>query len=192
MLENKLRLWKSLLFAFIFCFIAIEYFYTDKFINYEVTRHNIIYSAPFFIVGGGIYLYRHVIHAFVSKYRWVMLLLCWGAVFVYWAMSPTGFLFVLLMSVLCGMWLCYAIGSNGRVLNNRAVHYISGISMEVYLCHMMAFRGVEMLHLSRLFNQPDLLYWSTCLLTLAFAVFFSHIVKYKVLPKIEPIVFKQK
>lgn len=52
MLDNKRRMWKSLILVFVFCYIAIEYFFTDKFINFEITRHNIIYSAPFFVVGG--------------------------------------------------------------------------------------------------------------------------------------------
>lgn len=191
MLDNKRRMWKSLILTFVFCFIAIDYFYTDKFIDFEVTRHNIIYSAPFFVVGGGIFMYRDIISTFVKKWRWLMLGICWMVVVGYWIISPSGFLFVVVMSVLCGLWLCYAIGSNGCILNNRVTHYLSNISMEVYLCHMMALRGVEMTHLSCYIKQPDLLYWLTCLLTIGVSVVFSHIVKYKVLPLVEPYLFKQ-
>lgn len=192
MLDNKRRMWKSLVLTFIFCYVAISYFYTDIFIDFEVTRHNIIYSAPFFVVGGCIFMYRVKLIDFVKKYRWLFMEMCWIAVVAYWMFAPTGLLFVLSMSFLCGLWLIYAIGSNGCVLNNKVTHYLSGISMEVYLCHMMAFRGVEMLHISRIIHQPDILYWLTCLLTLAFAVIFSHIVKYKLLPKVEPYIFNQK
>ena len=85
----------------------------------------------------------------------------------------------------------YAIGTEEKVLNNRFTKYLSGISMEVYLCHMMAFRGIEILHLSNYIKQSDLLYWVTCFLTVGVAIVFSHIAKYQVLPLVEPYVFKQ-
>ena len=48
-----------------------------------------------------------------------------------------------------------------------------------------------MLHLSKNIQQPDILYWITCILTLAVAIVFSHIAKYKVLPLVEPYLFKK-
>ena len=191
MLDNKRRMWKSLVVVFAFCYIAINYFFTSKFIDFTVTRHNIIYSAPFFVVGGGIFLYRKSIVPWVSKYKWLMLVVCWLAVAVFWLTKHSGFEFVISMSVLCGLWLCYAIGTNGCIFNNKVTHYLSNVSMEVYLCHMMAFRGVELLHLSRYIQQPDLLYWLTCIITLVVAIVFSHICKYWVLPKVEPYLFKR-
>ncbi len=191
MLDNKSRMWKSLVVTFAFCYVAINYFFTAKFIDFSVTRHNIIYSAPFFVVGGGIFLYRTTIASWVKKYKWLMLSICWLAVIGFWLTKHSGFEFVIVMSMLCGLWLCYAIGTEGCILNNKVTHYLSNISMEVYLCHMMAFRGVDMLHLSRYIQQPDLLYWLTCILTLAVAIVFSHICKYWVLPKVEPLFFKK-
>ena len=191
MLDNKRRMWKSLMITFVFCYIAIDYFYTEKFINFEVTRHNVIYSAPFFVVGGAIFMYRDVISAFVERFRWLTLVVCWIAVVMFWLTPHTDFVFVVEMSLLCTLWLCYAIGSNGCVLNNCVTRYLSGISMEVYLCHMMAFRGVEMLHLSRFIQQTDILYWLTCLIAIGVAVVFSHVVKFILLPVVEPYLFKQ-
>lgn len=56
MLDNKRRMWKSMVLTFLFCYVAIDYFYSDIFINFDVTRHNIIYSAPFFVTGGHFYV----------------------------------------------------------------------------------------------------------------------------------------
>ena len=191
MLDNKRRMWISLILTFVFCFIAIDYFFTCKFINFSVTRHNIIYSAPFFVIGGGIYLYRTAIVSWVKQNRWLMLAICWLAVAGFLLTKHYDFEFVVVMSLLCGLWLCYAIGTQGCVLNNKVTHYLSNISMEIYLCHMMAFRGVEMLHLSRYIQLPELLYWLTCILTLAVAIIFSHVVKYKIFPLIEPYLFRK-
>lgn len=190
MMDNKRRAWISMSIVFIYCYIAIEYFFTDIFIDFK-SHKNIIYFAPFFGVGGIIYLYRETISSFVKKYNYVVLVLAWLMTVGYWLYPASGFFFVVEMCALCAIWLIYAIGTEGNILNNRFTKYLSGISMEVYLCHMMAFRGVDMLHLSRIITQPDLLYWLTCILTLGGAIIFSHIVKYKVLPLVEPYIFKQ-
>lgn len=191
MMDSKRRAWKSLVVMFAFCYVAIDYFYTPQFIDFNVTRHNIIYSAPFFGVGGVIFLYRKTLSDFVRKYSLAILVAAWIMTIAYWMIGVKGFNFVLVMCALCSIWLIYAIGTEGKVLNNRFTKYLSGISMEVYLCHMMCFRAVEMLHLERYLGQVDLLYWLTCILTLGVAITFSHIVKYKVLPMVEPYFFKK-
>lgn len=191
MMDNKRRAWKSLIVMLIFCYVAINYFFTEQFINFNVTRHNIIYSAPFFGTGGVLFLYRENLSLFCKKYRYWVLVAAWFMTAGFWLLGAKGFWFVLVMCSLCAIWLIYAIGTEGKVLNNRITRYLSGISMEVYLCHMMAFRGVEKLHLEKYIGQVDLLYVTICILTLCIAIVFSHIVKYKVLPKVEPYLFKQ-
>ena len=63
-------------------------------------------------------------------------------------------------------WLMYAIGSKDIVLNNREAKYLGGIGMETYLCHMMFFRVVSMLHLDKFIHNNDMLYVATCIATL--------------------------
>ena len=127
----------------------------------------------------------------LTKYDNVVLGFAWIMTIGFWLSDAKDFWFVLAMCILCAIWLMYAIGTEGKVLNNGFTKYLSGISMEIYLCHMMAFRGVEMLHLSKYIQQPDILYWITCILALAVAIVFSHIAKYKVLPLVEPYLFKK-
>lgn len=82
-------------------------------------------------------------------------------------------------------WVIYALGSRDIVLNNRVVKYLSGISMEVYLCHMMCFRIVErIIHLERFIGNEDVRYWLSFALTLAGAIVFVHVVKYKIFRRI--------
>ncbi len=90
--------------------------------------------------------------------------------------------FILPDLVVFSAWLIYAIGAKDLVLNNRVVKYLSGISMEIYLSHMMFFRVASMLHLERFVHQQDVLYVLTCIMTLIGAMCFSHIVKYYVFP----------
>lgn len=191
MVDNKWRAWKSFVVMLVFCYVAINYFFTEQFIDFEVTRHNIIYSAPFFGVGGIIYLYRDSIVGFVKRFQHVVLFMAWIMTFGYWLSGVTNIWFVLSMCALCAIWLIYAIGTEDKVLNNGFTKYLSGISMEVYLCHMMCYRAVERIHLEKFISQADVLYVVTCIATLLIAILFSHVFKYKVLPLVEPLLFKK-
>ena len=111
MMDNKKRAWKSLVLMLAFCYVAINYFYTKQFIDFEVTRHNIIYSAPFFGVGGVIFLYRDELSAFVRKYKYIVLAFAWLVTIGYWISGVKGFGFVLVICALCSIWLIYAIGT---------------------------------------------------------------------------------
>lgn len=184
MMDNKRRGWISLILCYLFSYMAVEYFLTDKFINWEMTRHSIVYDAPFLGLGGIIFLYKDIISKFVQGKQWPTLIVCWGLTCTYWFIPQFqgGFLFVVVMSLICSCWLCYAIGTNGILLDNRVVRYLSGISMEIYLSHMMSFRAVQFLHLSNYIDDIYAIYWITCLLTLCVAIAYSHICKYYVLP----------
>lgn len=74
-------------------------------------------------------------------------------------------LFILPDLLVFAAWLMYAIGSKDIVLNNKVAKYLSGISMEIYLCHMMFFRVVSMLHLDKFIHNNDILYVATCIAT---------------------------
>lgn len=89
-------------------------------------------------------------------------------------------LFILPDLLVFAAWLMYAIGSKDIVLNNRVAKYLSGISMEIYLCHMMFFRVASMLHLDKFIHNNDMLYIATCIATFIGAICFSHVIKYYV------------
>lgn len=85
--------------------------------------------------------------------------------------------------ILYTAWLCYALGTDQWLLNNRITAYLSGISMEIYLCHMVSFRVVEKIHIDIFVTDCNLNYIITFFMTLVGAIVFSHITKYKILPK---------
>lgn len=169
LLDNRRRAWLMMLLSLLFCYVGIDHFH-------NASRANILYSAPFFVAGGITYLYRSRLQAWVAAHRWPSLALCLGlTVLKFWV--PTDCLFVIPSVVVFTAWLVYAIGANDRALSNRLTAYLSGISMEIYLCHMMFYRVVERLHLELLVANRDMLYVLTVLLTLAGAIVFSHVVK---------------
>lgn len=154
-LENKFFRMVMLL-SLLFCYIAIVYFGTPDFVVKPIGKVNIIYSAPFFIAGGMIYLYRQGIKSWVEKHRVIALALCLVLTILRFAVDIKG-LFILPNLIVFAAWLIYAIGSRNIVLNNRVAKYLSGISMEIYLCHMMFFRVASVLHLDKFIHNNDML-----------------------------------
>lgn len=177
LLDNKKRGWMVLLLSLVFCYIAIEQFNNCGGFN----RVNIINSAPYFIVGGMIYLYRRVIKCWVEKH-WMIALASGLVLTVLRFVVDIKGLFILPDLLVFAAWLIYAIGSKNIVLNNRVAKYLSGISMEIYLCHMMFFRVASMLHLDKFIHNNGILYVATCIVTLIGAICFSHVIKYYVFP----------
>lgn len=184
LLDNKKRGWMVLLLSLVFCYIAIVYFGTPDFVVKPIDKVNIIYSAPFFISGGMIYLYRQGIKSWVEKHWMIALASCLVLTILRFVVDIKG-LFILPDLLVFAAWLMYAIGSKDIVLNNRVAKYLSGTSMEIYLCHMMFYRVSSMLHLERSIHNNDMLYVVSCIATLIGAICFSHVVKYYVFPFME-------
>lgn len=128
-----------------------------------------------------IYLYRLGIKSWVEKHRIIALASCLVLTILRFAVDIKGLLILPDLLVFTA-WLMYAIGSKDIVLNNKVVKYLSGISMEIYLCHMMFYRVSSMLHLKKFIHNNDMLYVATCIATLIGAICFSHVVKYYVFP----------
>ena len=184
MIDNKKRAWKSLILALGFVVIAMLYFYTPEFVDKNPGRKNIIFCAPLFISGGIMYLYREFINKFVNRYLWLVLFCCIFYTIAYFAFPLNGFFHYIVELILFSFWLFYAIGSKDFILNNRIVQYLSSISMEIYLAHMVIFRIVERLHIEKIISQPDLYYISMCVLVIGGVIVFAHIMKFYVLVRV--------
>ena len=111
-----------------------------------------------------IFLYKDQIRDIVSLHKWITLGFCWGLTCIYWFVpqSNGGFAFVTLISLIAGAWLCFAIGTNGSILNNR----------------------ISYLHLQNYIDNAYFVYWLSCILTICGAIAFSHTAKFYILPSI--------
>lgn len=189
MIDNKRRAFISLAIALLLVVIGMN----GKFIAGEMNRTNILYCAPIFIFGGIVYLFRKDIslfgktHTYICTSLTIILTVCY---FIFRDMLYD-FVAYLVESLLFALWLIYAIGTKNVVLKNKVVKYLSGISMEIYLAHMMFFRIIEKIHMERFVNQPDILYIITCLLTIVCVISFAHIMKYVVLKRIRALICKK-
>ena len=134
--------------------------------HFGLNRRNFAYSFVFFAAGGLIYLYREELTVFSTSHRLLTLLMCAGAVAAYYVL---GFQ-TLLSLVVFALIVIYALGSSGKLLNNGPIRCLSGISMEVYLCHLPVFRVLEKLKVTTLFGNGVVSYVVTCALTILGAV----------------------
>ena len=73
--------------------------------------------------------------------------------------------------------LIYAIICQPKILQNKITHFISGISMEIYLSHMAFFRVVEKLGFHKLIGDGWLQYFMTLVVVLCGAMLFSTIMQ---------------
>lgn len=182
LLNNKKRAWLVFCIALVFNYVCIQYFFAPPKMTVQFSsRMNFVYCAVFFIAGGLIYLYRDSVIRIVSKYRWAALLLCIliTAGYFLWPVSwQNESVFTLQMLVIFSIWLMYAISVQGKILCNPVTRYISNISMEVYLSHMVAFRVVEKLRLTHVFSNDVLSYLLTTGLTLLGTFVFVLAVKW--------------
>lgn len=157
MLNSKKNGWMFFAVSLMLNFVVARF--------YEIGRENIIYSLPFFVSGGLIYLYRDKVKSWYICLPLVIL-----SIFIYYFIG--GVYSCLLVSV---AFLLLGISIGGGY--SRIVSFISGISMEIYLSHMVVFRLVEKIGLNKMFGNGWLQYFITVILVLFGAICFSVVVK---------------
>lgn len=174
MLWNRKRAWFTFALSIGLNFLCRTYFLSEG----NAIRCNVIRYLCYFIAGGLIYLYKAEIERLVNK-SWKGLLLClFGFICVFcFSVSGSGFgsLFVSEIKLIIGFTVvvCGALCPNTVVLINRFSKLISKYSLEVYLSHMMVFRVLEKIKVTRLFgtNINSLLF--TYVMTVIGAVGFA-------------------
>ena len=162
LIENKRRAWIAFAVSLMYNFVCANYF--------EVGRSNILYSACFFLTGGLIYLYRDEI---IKLNQWGALGMVGGAVVLYYLIGGNAMMCLLVSTTL----LIYAIIKQGGILENRVTKFFSGVSMEIYLSHMVIFRAIEKLKLNLILGNGWVQYVVTSVLVIAGATVFAVIMQ---------------
>lgn len=167
LLQNKRRAWMAFAVSLIYNFVCDSYF--------DVERNNILYSSCYFLEGGLIYLYRDKIE---SLNRWFGLGVVAASVALYYAAGFNIFTMLLVSAALLSyVTICVGGMQKSYILENRITKFISNISMEVYLSHMVIFRLVEKVGLNRMFGTGWMQYTITVLLVLTGTIIFSAVMQ---------------
>lgn len=166
LISNKKRAWFSFFVALLFNLLCSKYF--------GIERTNFMFCVVFFLAGGLIFIYREPLQNFVIKYHLLMLLVCFALVGGYYILGAS----VPIMLILYSAFLIYSLGNVKKgILVNPVTHFLSNISMEIYLSHMVLYRVIERLRIFAWLQNEILLYIFTVIATLlgtiAFAICFK-------------------
>lgn len=132
-------------------------------------RTNIVYSLCYFVAGGLVYQHRDELEIFSRKNQWISLGTAAASVILYFLIGGNT-ITMLLVSV---SFLIYALGRNRGILSNRFTRFVSSISMEIYLCHMMLFRVIERTGLHKAFGDGWIQYAVTVAAVLVGTALFA-------------------
>ena len=162
LLNDKRKGVISLIVALGITYMCQSYFMTEKFVTSNFTmRHSFLFCLPYFLSGGLIYLYRNELSATVNLHKRAVLLGC-VILAVGYLLSPDeigGFdMIVPKTLILYSAMVCTVLGEQNKWLSNRLTRFISEISMEMYLAHMVVFRVVEKLHIENVCHNALLRY----------------------------------
>ncbi len=179
LIDNKRRAWTVLGISLVINFMCQEYFFTEEFVSFDVGRHNILFSAPFLLIGGAIYLYRDRIHDFAAKAGNWLLAVCIVANALYFVVPQSSWTLhaVIPLMIVFSLWLIYSMGNEHKWMHNKVMDFLSNISMEIYLCHMVMFRVVEKVHFEKFIHDSNILFLVTCITGIGLAIIFSYLAK---------------
>ena len=115
-------------------------------------------------------MYRDLLEKVAQKYHWVVFLVCAGFVPVYYLTSGA----IPAIIALCSSLVIYCLGvQRTGILQNPVTKFLGGISMEMYLCHMVIYRAIEKVGLTHLFASDACSYAVTAVGTIAGSILFS-------------------
>lgn len=179
LIADKRRAWFAFGVSIAMSWLTQTYFSTAEWVAVPNWRDNMLVSAPYFLMGGLMYLYRHQLIEWLSgKHRWMFIVAVMAYTLAFFALKMQGNVF--LVAVLFGLWAILAVTENPdkmTFLNNKLFKFLSIVSFEIYLCHMMFLRAVGLLHLEKYVGDGDLKTIVTYVCVIVLAVAFASVYK---------------
>ena len=62
---------------------------------------------------------------------------------MYYSLQMNNYIFSVMMISIFTLLICYSITTNNKLLDNKYTAYISNISLEIYLSHMLIYRIIS-------------------------------------------------
>lgn len=172
LISTKKKAWISFGGAVVFHTLCSSYFLDAEHVTEGfVARTNFVYCAMFFFAGGLIYLYKDKVTQLKHRKK-IFFIMCILGIIFYYKVSRSTYILLFLFT----FCLIYGIGSSRK--KNPFVKFVSGISMEMYLCHMAILRVIEKTGLSMRFGNGWVQYVINLALTIAGSILFSITLSY--------------
>lgn len=129
---------------------------------FNVGRTNMFYSFIYFCIGALIFIYKDKIIRFLKNRKILNIIVFFALLLVYYLIPINKYMFDIMMILIYASIICYAITNNSKILDNKVVNYISNISLEIYLSHMLVFRIMEKINLEHVFGNGYISYIISC------------------------------
>lgn len=172
LLSSRKKAWTAFGVTFLMNWLCIMYL--------NVSCNSFAYDFVYFVIGGLIYLYRQELTALAEKHR-LLLALCIAATmglhYYSYTNLPEIVTYILLRIVIYALCLIYALVPGRKLLDNPVTHFLSGISLEIYLCHMAVFRVFQKLGLTTPFGNGPLSYFVVSVAVTVCTVLVSMVVQ---------------
>ena len=177
LMGNRRRAWMTLAVCLIIRFACGEYFVNDG----STVMVNVLLWSTQFVTGGLIFLYKDMLveklhHKKILQISALLILVTAGIINgVYLHFDEMDKILLLLIF---GMLIIYAISNHSFLLENRAVMFVGRYCLEIYLSHMVIFRLIEKLSLHQMINNQAGAFVFTYILTVVGTLAFSVAVNY--------------
>ena len=180
LLKDKKTAWLSFVVCILYHFVCEEYFLDERHVGENFGGNSFLWYAMYFMAGGLIWLYRVELIKLARKVKWLLLIICLGmtAGYFWFGNLQSGYFNSFWLLITFSLWLIYTIACGGKLLDNKITGFISNISMEIYLCHMLVFRVVEKIGFLYIFGNGWIAYLVTCIIVVCGAVFFAYAFRY--------------
>ena len=144
---TKKRAVTTCVLSVVLSLLCSSYFFSEKFVIDGFTpRRSFLYCVPWIFSGGVLYLFIDRVSGFIKRYKWIWLF-CTALFIFLWFYIPNklGGIDILILKnlIIFMLILMYSVSVESKVLNNKVVNYLSGISLELYLAQMMIYRVWE-------------------------------------------------
>ena len=176
---TKKRAWFSLIITVALNYVCNVYFLH----NGSAVQCNVLRWLCYFIAGGLIYLYKDDLRRFMKNKVIGIAVTVIGFTLVFMVKNPfTGnlgtLMFTLMLMVGFSLMVIGALCPDTKLWSNPVSKFISKISLEIYLAHMMIFRVIEKLGLTKIAGEGILSYLLTCVGTIVGVLIFAALYQY--------------
>jgi len=137
---------------------------------YNIGKNNIIYCLPYFFVGGLIFLYND----YIKKIKWYLFLpITFASIAAYYILGTSLFTNIIVIASLIIQAIITPINSDNLI--SSIFIFVSNVSMEIYLSHMLIFRIFEKLNLNIVLGNGPIQYCVTVLSVLLCTIAFAFV-----------------
>ena len=179
LMQSKKKAWVTAGSFLLIHFICVEYFFTSEFVEPSFwARKNFLYCAIYFVIGALIYLYKEKLELYSQK-NMTIIILAFVPMLIWLCIPDTvknvDIIFTVAQLTIFSGWIIVALNNTIIFFSSRIVKFLSDLSVEIYLSHMMFFRIADIFGITSAFDNNLANYIFCTIFVLITSVVFSYV-----------------